>query len=145
MVVLWTKTILEGEVERWKSAHDSMSAAFAKANTIIDELRRNDLGYIRSNNGNGNGSTNTRGSPSRSIRSSSIHSAPLPFPDLRAANREIQKLTMANARLLERCKAAENDPLRVRSTVTMSVCVSSLKVVLINFVMRRTDCNDRNN
>ena len=100
-----------------------MSAAFAKANAIIDELRRNDLGSIRSAH-----STNTRGSPSRSIRSSSIHSAPLPFPDLRAANREIQKLTLANARLLERCKAAENDPLRVWTLKLYLDCVETKSV-----------------
>lgn len=59
-------------------------------------------------------------------RASVIHGAPLAFPNLRAANLEIQKLTRDNARLQERCFAVERHPLQVRLAVHVAINVVTL-------------------
>jgi hypothetical protein len=46
-------------------------------------------------------------------RSSVVHSGPLPFPDVRQANAEVQRLTILNARLLERLRRCGGQGVKV--------------------------------
>ena len=87
-----------------------------QANNMINDLRSVNVAAV----GGGDSPLAQR------ARASVIHGAPLAFPNLRAANLEIQKLTRDNARLQKRCFAVERHPLQVRHVIYVLVGMAIL-------------------